>query len=105
MSQKEEIWFRGSEGNDISCNEGSVAFKLMTSDGSFTRIDGPGGVEVFVTSAQEPETKAEPVVVLSKLNRTELIAEAAKRGIVIDPDDKAQTKRVIIALIEAVENA
>jgi hypothetical protein len=49
-----EAWFKSSDGSEISCNEGSVAYGLMTNDGSFTRIDGPGG-EKIAKAEPEPE--------------------------------------------------
>ena len=93
MSQKEEIWFRGSEGNDISCNEGSVAYKLMASDGSFTRIDGPGGKEISAAPAAVAAVPEAP-----KPTRAEIVAQAKELGL----EFKGNAKNADIqALIDA----
>lgn len=107
---KKEIWFRNGEGNEFSCNEGTVAFKLMSEDGTFTEIDGPGGEVVTTVYTLEDSlaqlgdaAQSDPVVVLSKLNRDALIAKAAELGITIDAADKSKTKAIIIAEIEAAQ--
>lgn len=88
------VKFISGDGVEHEVEETSMAADIMRQNGFQLVEEG--------STIQEPE--AEPVVVLSKLNRTDLIAEAAKRGIVIDPDDKAQTKRVIIEAIEEADS-
>lgn len=86
------VKFISGDGVEHEVEETSMAAEIMRQNG-FQQIGG-----------SEPGAEAETVtIVLSKLNRAELIAEAGRRGIVIDPDDKAQTKKVIIAAIEAAE--
>jgi len=50
MSQ--EVWFRTGEGNEVACDEGSVAHSLMEKDGAFTRLTGQGG-EPFVYTLED----------------------------------------------------
>lgn len=86
-----EVWFRDSGGRDLSCNEGSVAFDLMTKDGSFVRIDGPG--------AEAPAPAAEPEGEdLSKLTKKKLYELAVERDV---PVTAKMSKAEIIAAIEA----
>lgn len=88
-----EVWFRASDGREISCNEGSVAFGLMSKDGAFTRIGDDG-------EAIAPATDAE--LDLSKLKRAELLEYAAGKGIEVNPKLKNAD---IIAVIEAAQAA
>lgn len=48
----QEVWFRKSDGHEVSCNEGTVAFDLMEKDGSFERLDAQGG-EPFVYTLED----------------------------------------------------
>lgn len=93
-----EVWFKNAEGVDFACNEGSVAHSLMSKDGAFTQIDGPGGAEVETAFAPDPNAAPVPVD-RSKMTKAELVAEAESLEIDTVPD-KA-TKQQIIDLIEA----
>jgi hypothetical protein len=75
---KKEIWFRNGEGNEFSCNEGTVAFKLMTEDGAFTKIDGPGGKEISVIDQPAEEVKVPDA---PKPTRAEIVAQAKELGL------------------------
>lgn len=91
MSGK-EVWFRTGDGRELVCNEGSAEFGLMSKDGSFTRIDGPGAAE----TASFPDGPD-----LSKMKKAELLEYAAERGIEVSP--KA-TAAAIIEVIKAAES-
>lgn len=86
-----EVWFRASDGREISCNEGSVAFGLMEKDGAFTRIGDDG--EAIAPAA---DAKLD----LSTLKRAELLEYAAGKGIEVNPKLKNAD---IVAVIEAAE--
>ncbi len=90
---KKEIWFRNGEGNEFSCNEGTVAYKLMASDGSFTRIDGPGGKEVSTAPAAVAAVLEAP-----KPTRAEIVAQAKELGLEFKGNAKSAD---IQALIDA----
>lgn len=53
-----EAWFKTSDGREVVCNEGSVAFDLMSKDGSFSRIGG-SGVVPEPSAETETETAGE----------------------------------------------
>lgn len=97
------IKFVSGDGVEHEVEETSVAADLMRQNG-FQQIGGPEPKASgrMLGAGVLPDSKAQPAAVdLSKLNRDGLIAEAAKVGIPIDAADKAQTKKVIVAAIEA----
>jgi hypothetical protein len=84
--------FESGDGVLHTVTVGSPAYQKMVKEG-FKQLDAP---------SVEPDADAEPAPIdLSKLNRTGLIEKAAELGIEIDAEDKSQTKKVIIAAIEA----
>lgn len=90
---KEIIWFRSTDGKNLSCTEGSVAFDLMSKDGSFTRIPSPGEDPVEKEGADD-DNKLD----LTKLSRQQLFEHAALNDVPVT----ARMKNVeIIAAIEA----
>lgn len=93
MSGK-EIWFRDGNGVERSCDEGSVAHELMSKDGTFMRIDGPGGDAAAAAAAEGAGTN------LSKLSKKQLFELAAQNDV---PVDEKMTKAELIAAIEAAE--
>lgn len=90
MAEK-EIWFRRGDGTEMCCTEGSVAFGLMSKDGSFTLIDGPGG-------AAAPEEPAAAADDLSQLTVKQLYERAAMSDV---PVTEKMKKAELIAAIEA----
>lgn len=90
-----EIWFRDSGGEEKCCNEGSVAHNLMSNDGSFVRIDGPGGKEQKAPASENSKQD------LSTMKKAELLAYAESKGIEVNP--KA-TVKAILAVIEESNN-
>lgn len=99
-----EIWFRSSDGTEKCCNEGSVAFGLMEKDGSFTKIDGPGGDEVLrdpaagrMLGAGDSNDKPAPID-LSALTVKQLYERAALMDV---PVTERMKKADLIAAIEA----
>jgi hypothetical protein len=82
--------FKRSDGVEFHAEEGSESFRHMDKSGSFERVD-----EQADEPAADVEPKAKP---LSKMNRAELVAEAAKRSSEPVPED--MTKAGIIAAIE-----
>jgi hypothetical protein len=98
MSGK-EVWFRSSDGTEKCCNEGSVAFGIMSKDGSFTPISGPGGEELTGRTSLAPDTNAEKKPVdLNELTVKQLQERAALLDVPATPKMK---KADLIAAIEA----
>jgi hypothetical protein len=77
--------FQRADGHEFHAEETSEQFRIMTNDGSFTRID-----EAADAAPEKP---------LSKMNKVELLAEAEKRG--LDDVTEDHSKAQIIAAIEA----
>ncbi len=100
MSGK-EIWFRNGEGNEFSCNEGTVAFKLMTGDGTFAEIDGPGGKEIAINPPVEELVVSEA----PKPTRAEIVAQAKSLGLEFKGNAKNTDIQALIdaKLAESVE--
>lgn len=80
-----EIVFRRGDGVEFTVEEGSAAFELMSTDGSFRRLDEEGE-----PAAQDPED-------LSKLTVKQLQEKAALLDV---PITKEMKKAEIIAAIE-----
>lgn len=97
----ELAYFKSGDGVEHMVEVGTAAFAHMAKPGNgFTRFTESG--ERYVDPVEtEIEADENAEIDLSKLNRTELIEKAAELGIEIDADDKAQTKKVIIAAIDA----
>lgn len=85
---KKEIWFRGPDGREHVCNEGSVAHGLMAKDHSFLRIPGPGE-----TPSEPDETKEES---LEKLN----VKQLREKATLLDVPVTAEMKKAEI--VEAI---
>lgn len=60
-----EVWFINSGGHRISCNEGSVAFDLMSKDGTFTLVEVDGERQpvsaIEPVQDHDPDAEAEPI--------------------------------------------
>lgn len=94
-----EIWFRGSDGAEFSCNEGTVVHGLMSKDGSFQEIAGPGAAAVATPGTTiEPDANAVP----APMKRPEIIARAKELGLVFKSNEK---NAVLLEMIAAAEKA
>jgi hypothetical protein len=91
------VKFISGDGVEHEVEETSMAAEIIRQNG-FQRVDAEQAKPGRELGAGSSEPKP---LDLSKLGRPALIDEAAKLGITIDADDKAQTKKVIIAAIEA----
>lgn len=79
--------FRRSDGLELEAEIGSASFEMMEKQGDFQRID------------DEPaKAESDVEIDLSKLNKKQLLEEAAKRGV---EADEQMTKAAIIAAVEA----
>ena len=86
-----ELWFKRSDGIEISCVEESATHEQMLKDGAFIEITGPGGTAVK-TGEQEPDEFD-----LTQLTKKQLFEHAALNDVpVTDKMTKAQ-------IIEAIE--
>jgi hypothetical protein len=94
-----EVWFRGSDGFERCCEEGSVAFDLMTKDGSFTPIDGPGGSESKAAPDENAESKP---IDLSKMTKKQLLEHAALLDVPVT--DKMKNADIIAAIEAKAED-
>lgn len=90
-----EALFKTGDGRDMVCPVGSVAYDLMSKDGSFTLVSIDG--ERQPVSAVEPDTTAEPKK-LSKMKKAQLVAYAEEIGCTVVPD--GMTNAQIIKAIE-----
>lgn len=102
--------FKRSDGAEFHAEEGSESFKLMTKDGSFTRIqDGEtesrsaaeatsrvAGAET--STAADADVPAAASTDLAKMTKAQLVAEAEACGVTVVPDE--MTKAQIIEAIE-----
>lgn len=85
-----EVWFRRGDGVEFASSEGTVAFDMMSKDGAFVRIDGPGAKPATAPVKQEGED-------LSKLTVKQLQERAALLDV---PLTKEMKKAEIIAAIQ-----
>lgn len=100
----EIVWFVRNDGVRIAAAEGSPAYGLLMSDGSFVREPGEAVTPEQPISAAEPETAAETAAEqadLTKLSKAQLVVMAKQLGLTPVPD--SQTKAEIIAAIEAAQ--
>ncbi|MCC6328985.1 MAG: hypothetical protein IT174_10745 [Acidobacteria bacterium] len=92
-----ELWFKRSDGIEFACVEGSETHQLMERDGAFRRVEET--TPSPEADDTDPQTGGELVKKpLAKMNKTELLAEAAEIGVTIEDAD-AVTKAQIIAAI------
>lgn len=99
--------FKRGDGIEFETEVGSASFELMEKDGGFERLDTePAEKEsgrVLVTGKLKNTvstlTDDPPAVDLKKLNKTQLIEEAAKLGLTIDA--KAKNADIIAAIEQA----
>lgn len=92
--------FRRADGLELEAHEGSEAFKLMSKDGQFERTDKPATEPAEPKTDENPNSEP-PAKPIEKMNKTELLAEAEKRGLTLVPDEV--TKAQIIAAIQEAD--
>lgn len=98
MSDIKIAKFISGDGVEHTVEVGTPAFAHMVKEG-FQRLDAPAKKTRMLGAGESADET--PEVDLSTLKRDELIEKAAELGIEIDAADKTQTKKVIIAAIEA----